>query len=717
MKRRPILGLLWLLLGAGSFSAAGGEGPLLVRFPAAGDRESAFVSGGIHLQDASGRGYVLAKAGRTQMDSMGRPYEILDAEAGGARYLLARIRDDRVRAEVAARHRVMLDDGRRLLIRVESAGEAEALSARGAEIAWVFRHSTEPVVRNFRRSGGAGKQEVERSPLIQDMLESITTNRLWTAMRELTGPVPAVADGSYGNIGTRHTASGQPLSRALAYAGEYFKALGYETVETAWSLAGYSSRNVVATLPGTTSPEKIVVICAHLDDMPSGTTAPGADDNASGSVAVLTAADRFRGYRFEKTVRFILFTGEEQGLLGSMFYAAQAALAGEEIVAVLNCDMIAWDSDSDGRLRIHTREASDSDHGEDLAIAVTFSNAVAAYAISNLNVVITSDGEYASDHGSFWEFGYPAVLAIEDDWDDFNPYYHSTLDTLDRLNWPYFQQFVRAGVATVAHLAGLVGDDSSDAVRMIAGPFVTNCPVGYGTFVFGHCSDASEADDRRDAALVDAPAQYWTNRVGLTSRPGATNLWRDERPSGSETIVSVDLVALHSGTPLAISNRLRFDFPGGGDPDGVYLARVSVPGAHLDSGEDFCCVTNLRELVAAGGFLDLPGTWNVPNGTVYGTCEVRRLRVEREPRLEWAGGGIGERVLLVEGQPGIATVDEVESTDAFATWAGEALITNRAAVDSVSFDSGQQPLSLGLQEIPEGAASRYYRLRRIWLSP
>ena len=70
--------------------------------------------------------------------------------------------------------------------------------------------------------------------------------------------------------------------------------------------------------------------------------APGADDDASGAVGVLTAAEVLAPYQFQRTLRFVLFTGEEQGLCGSEIYARDAAAAGEAIVAVYNMDMIAW---------------------------------------------------------------------------------------------------------------------------------------------------------------------------------------------------------------------------------------------------------------------------------------------------------------------------------------------------------------------------------------
>jgi hypothetical protein len=69
-----------------------------------------------------------------------------------------------------------------------------------------------------------------------------------------------------------------------------------------------------------------------------------------------------------------------------------------------------------------------------------------------------------SDHASFWQFGYPAILAIEDD-DDFTPYYHTSNDRLASLSLDYFAEFVRAALASLAHLGGLLVGYADGVVR------------------------------------------------------------------------------------------------------------------------------------------------------------------------------------------------------------------------------------------------------------
>ena len=86
-----------------------------------------------------------------------------------------------------------------------------------------------------------------------------------------------------------------------------------------WNNGGYSSDNVEATINGTNeSSDEIYIICGHYDTVSAG---PGADDDTSGTCAVLMAALIMSQYQFDHTIKFVTFSGEEQGLLGSAVYA------------------------------------------------------------------------------------------------------------------------------------------------------------------------------------------------------------------------------------------------------------------------------------------------------------------------------------------------------------------------------------------------------------
>ena len=142
-------------------------------------------------------------------------------------------------------------------------------------------------------------------------------------------------------------------------------------------------------------------------------------------------------------------------MLGSEAYAQAAETAGDHIVAVLNLDMVAWDGNGDGALHLYVRPVSDSGHAADREIAAAFTNVVRVYGLRpDLAPEIVSEVSDWNDHYSFTSHGFPAICAIEEDVDDFNPYYHTASDTVARLNLPYYTRFVQAALGTVAHLAG-----------------------------------------------------------------------------------------------------------------------------------------------------------------------------------------------------------------------------------------------------------------------
>jgi Zn-dependent M28 family amino/carboxypeptidase len=294
-------------------------------------------------------------------------------------------------------------------------------------------------------------------PLVAALMTQVQSNTVSTYDAQLSGEAAAIIGGVPYTITTRNTNSGVPIQKATQFVYEYLQQQGLAVSYHSWSGCGLSNRNVVGVLTGTLQPSEIVLVTAHLDDMPSSGRAPGADDNASGSVGVMLAANIMSQYHFSRTVRFVLFTGEEQGLCGSAAYANTVSAAGDNIVAVYNMDMIAWDAVGGPTLRLHTRTTSNPGYGGDLAIAGVFTNVVATYGV-NLTPIIAADGESASDHASFWNKGYPAILAIEDDVSDFNAYYHTSNDTLSRLNLTYFTNYVKASVGTAAHLAQPISD-------------------------------------------------------------------------------------------------------------------------------------------------------------------------------------------------------------------------------------------------------------------
>lgn len=294
---------------------------------------------------------------------------------------------------------------------------------------------------------------IRYDPKIAALIAQVNKQKLFAYVNRLSGKTAVTIGGSSYFIRTRNSLTGVPIQKATQYVYETLLGMpGLDSVRYApWKLVVSSNRNVVGVLTGTTRPREIILLTAHLDDMPAGRAAPGADDNASGAAALMMAASLLSQHNFERTIRFVFFTGEEQGLYGSYFYAQAARKAGENIVAVVNMDMLGWESDGKPVMRVHTRPAATG--AKDLVIANQFVNVVKTYAI-DLTPIVTSYGMSWSDHGSFWSEGFPAVCLMEDD-DDSNPNGHTTADTVEKLNFPYFTRIVAATVGSIAHLAFL----------------------------------------------------------------------------------------------------------------------------------------------------------------------------------------------------------------------------------------------------------------------
>ena len=172
-------------------------------------------------------------------------------------------------------------------------------------------------------------------------------------------------------FGTRHTASSQTdpvrgIGAATAWVLAQMQAVaatssGRMTVQEQTFVQPVSSNipvpttitNVIATLKGTASPERFYVITGHLDSRVTDvldftSDAPGADDDASGVAVVLELARLFATRQFAGTLVFATVAGEEQGLYGSTFMAAQMAAAGNDVQGMFSNDIVGASQGWDG---------------------------------------------------------------------------------------------------------------------------------------------------------------------------------------------------------------------------------------------------------------------------------------------------------------------------------------------------------------------------------
>jgi photosystem II stability/assembly factor-like uncharacterized protein len=214
--------------------------------------------------------------------------------------------------------------------------------------------------------------------------------------------------------------------------------------------------NVIGELKGTVNADEFVIVCGHYDSISEipYKLAPGAEDNASGSGGVIAAAEAMAAYEYESTVRFITFSGEEEGLFGSTAYAEAMADKGENIVAVINMDMVAYLDEPVYDIKVKYNEPS-----TDLLEAIMDAGAVYTPSLEICPELYEPRG---SDHIPFWENGYRAVEIIEQENDHFYPWKHSTEDLPEHLDFTYGAEVVKLAAASAAILAGITGRRPGD---------------------------------------------------------------------------------------------------------------------------------------------------------------------------------------------------------------------------------------------------------------
>jgi hypothetical protein len=280
---------------------------------------------------------------------------------------------------------------------------------------------------------------------IRAIIDSVNIDSLMFRTEEISGVRGVVVNGVADTIRSRNKSKpGNEL--CFKYIRDKFISYGLQVDSGTFGSVG---KNIWAVLPGTLYPNEPVIICAHYDGMPNQAVAPAADDNGSGTAAVLEAARVITqgGYEFEHTLIFAIWDEEEYGLAGSTNFAAAADAANDTIHGVINMDAIAHDSDNDSVARVHTKPTANSEIIADTVVAVNQDFNI------GIDLLVNNPGATYSDHASFWNHNYGAVLMIQD-WDnDANPNYHTVNDKVDFFNIPYFHKLARLSIASAAAFA------------------------------------------------------------------------------------------------------------------------------------------------------------------------------------------------------------------------------------------------------------------------
>lgn len=240
-------------------------------------------------------------------------------------------------------------------------------------------------------------------------------------------------------------------------ADSYFQEVPASFMKTKANLK--DSENVWAFIEGSEKPEEVLIITAHYDHMglDKGEYHYGADDNGSGTVAVMEMARVFqdlskKGIKPKRSILFIHLTGEEFGLWGSRYYVENPIVPLQNSISNINIDMIGRRSTEYPKQDDYIFVIGADKISQDLHDAVEKSNTNSVAL--DLDYKFNDDNDpqriyYRSDHYSFAKHGIPAVFFYNGAHDD----YHTPRDTYDRIDMDLLTKRTKLIFATAWELA------------------------------------------------------------------------------------------------------------------------------------------------------------------------------------------------------------------------------------------------------------------------
>jgi hypothetical protein len=285
---------------------------------------------------------------------------------------------------------------------------------------------------------------------------------------ELRGRLESHIDELAVKIGERNIWRPYALGAAGSYIRNTFSSMGFEVVAQPYVTDGVRVENLEIELPGTGSGNEIVIIGAHYDSV---IDCPGANDNGSGIAALLEIARWVRALQPARTLRLVAFVNEEPPFfqtdqMGSRVYARRCRGLGEDVVAMLSLETIGYYSDKEGS---QNYPFPFSLFYPSTGNFVGFVGNVSSRALvrkvkadfkkhtvfpceaAAVPGAITGIGW--SDHWSFWEEGYPALMVTDTALFRYDEY-HTHADTPDKMDFEGFTQVVKGLMGVTAELVG-----------------------------------------------------------------------------------------------------------------------------------------------------------------------------------------------------------------------------------------------------------------------
>ena len=270
-----------------------------------------------------------------------------------------------------------------------------------------------------------------------------------------------------GTIGERNVRDPEALARSADYLAGEFEAVSLAVERQEYDVDGVPCQNIIAEIRGAEKASEIIVVGGHYDSVVG---CPGANDNASGVATTLALARRFSSTRPARTLRFVAFVNEEPPYfqteeMGSLVYARACKERGDHVVAMLSMETMGY----------YTEEENSQQYPFPLSAYYPSTGNFIGFVgnIKSRDLVRRSVGLFRdkadfpsegaaifagipgvgwSDHWSFWQAGYPALM-VTDTAPFRYPHYHEVEDTPDKIDYERLARVVTGLYEVIRDLA------------------------------------------------------------------------------------------------------------------------------------------------------------------------------------------------------------------------------------------------------------------------
>lgn len=247
-----------------------------------------------------------------------------------------------------------------------------------------------------------------------------------------------------------------------------YQNLGYLNIETQpFSVGGHTTSNIIVTKTGSVYPNTFLIIGGHYDTL----NGPGTNDNGSGTVLILELARLLENIDTEYSIKFIHFSGEEAGLLGSRYYVQNSVIPENlDIKLVLNIDQVGGIAGMNNNTVVCERDLNPFPNSNNAASAAATQEMANCFGLySNLQTEISY--AYGSDYMPFESNGEVITGLYEK---NESSYPHSPYDTLNKMDPDYVYEISKGALGSALHFA--VGKESLNITENILAERITVFP-------------------------------------------------------------------------------------------------------------------------------------------------------------------------------------------------------------------------------------------------